>query len=278
MRLNSAAVGVKDFLAGDLERVINRIHRDLKKQTGALAREHEELSALLSAVSDAIMAVDKDGSLLISDSALAELLGMSSGHLNQLADRTSANRPPISQFAASSQVLDFNCDIKILGGPGGRRKPSRFYDQKAASELASRRTDGMDDSGSLQAAFETAEKVVDTNPFRREHRRMAQRQEELKALIVQAEAAGEGAEQRQRSLETQVTERADNQTAYQEFCKEAFLFPSELERLWTMVCATIDQEVDWVVLYRLHKPFDEAVRHVGFYRPELLDEDDIVFI
>ena len=175
------------------------------------------------------MAVDKDGSLLISDSALAELLGMSSGHLNQLADRTSANRPPISRFAASSQVLDFNCDIKISESFGGRRKPSRFYDQKAALELASRRTDGMDDSGSLQAAFETAEKVVDTNPFRREHRRMALRQDELKGLIARAEEEGEGADQRRQSLETQVTERADNQTAYQEFCKEAFLFPSGLQ-------------------------------------------------
>lgn len=188
------------------------------------------------------MAVDKDGSLLISDSALAELLGMSSGHLNQLADRTSANRPPVSQFAASAQVLDFNCDIKISEGAGGRRKPPRFYDRKAASELASRRTDGVDDSGSLQAAFETAEKVVDTNPFRREHRRMVRRQEELKVLTAQAEAAGEEAGQRQHSLETQVTERADNQTAYQEFCKQAFLFPSELQDSPQAAEAWLEQE------------------------------------
>lgn len=57
----------------DLERVINRIHRDLKKQTSALAREHEELSALLSAVSDAILAVDKDGEALFYNSQFALL-------------------------------------------------------------------------------------------------------------------------------------------------------------------------------------------------------------
>ncbi len=57
----------------DLERVINRIHGDLKKQTGALAREHEELSALLSAVSDAILAVDKDGEALFYNSQFALL-------------------------------------------------------------------------------------------------------------------------------------------------------------------------------------------------------------
>ena len=188
------------------------------------------------------MAVDKDGSLLISDSALAELLGLNSGHVNQLADRSSANRPSVSQYAASSQVLDFNCDIKILEGAGGRRKPPRYYDQKAAWELASRRTDGMDDSGSLQAAFETAEKVVDTNPFRREHRRMVRRQEELKALVGQAEATGQGADQRKTSLETQVTERADNQTAYQEFCKQAFLFPSELQDSPQVAEAWLEQE------------------------------------
>ncbi len=188
------------------------------------------------------MAVDKDGSLLISDSALAELLGLNSGHLNQLADRSSANRPSVSKFAASSQVLDFNCDIKISEGFGGRRKPSRFYDQKAASELASRRTDVMDDSGSLQAAFEAAEKVVDTNPFRREHRRMVRRQDELKALVAQAEAAGRVADQRKSSLETQVTERADNQTAYQEFCKQAFLFPSDLQDSPQAAEAWLEQE------------------------------------
>lgn len=55
----------------DLERVINRIHRDLKKQTTALAREREELSALLGAVSDAILAVDIDGEALFYNSQFA---------------------------------------------------------------------------------------------------------------------------------------------------------------------------------------------------------------
>jgi two-component system, OmpR family, phosphate regulon sensor histidine kinase PhoR len=42
----------------DLERALNRIHRDLRRRTEELSLEHEELTALLSAVSDAILAVD----------------------------------------------------------------------------------------------------------------------------------------------------------------------------------------------------------------------------
>lgn len=188
------------------------------------------------------MAVDKDGSLLISDSALAELLAMKSGHLNELADRSSATRVPVSRFAASSQVLDFNCDIKISEGFGGRRKPTRFYDQEAAMELADRRTEGKDDGGNLQAVFETAEKMVDTNPFRREYRRIVKRQKELRGLITQAEAAGKDADQRQRSLEMQVTERVDNQTAYLEFCGQANLFPLDLQDNPEAAGAWLEQE------------------------------------
>lgn len=42
----------------DLDRALNRIHRDLRRQTEALAQESEELSALIGAVSDAIFAID----------------------------------------------------------------------------------------------------------------------------------------------------------------------------------------------------------------------------
>lgn len=59
---------------------------------------------------------------------------------------------------------------------------------------------------------------------------------------------------------------------------ECLLSDRELEQMWQAVCSTIDQKVDWVVLYRLHRPFDEAVRHIGHYAPELADADDIVFV
>lgn len=59
---------------------------------------------------------------------------------------------------------------------------------------------------------------------------------------------------------------------------ECLLSDRELEQMWDAVCELIDKKVDWVVLYRLHRPFDEAVRHVGHYSPELADADDIVFV
>lgn len=55
----------------DLERALNRIHKDLRVKTEALAREREELSALIGAVSDAILAVDRQGNPLFFNSQFA---------------------------------------------------------------------------------------------------------------------------------------------------------------------------------------------------------------
>lgn len=59
---------------------------------------------------------------------------------------------------------------------------------------------------------------------------------------------------------------------------ETLLTGSETERMWAMVADTIDPLVDWVVLYRLSRPFDEAVRHIGAYDPDLPASDLIIFI
>ena len=59
---------------------------------------------------------------------------------------------------------------------------------------------------------------------------------------------------------------------------EALLTGTETEAMWTMVGETIDQTEDWVVLYRLSRPFDEAVRHIGNYDPDLPANDLIIFI
>lgn len=59
----------------DLERALNRIHRDLRSKTVDLSREREELRALIGAVSEAILAVDKDGWPLFSNSQFAVRFG-----------------------------------------------------------------------------------------------------------------------------------------------------------------------------------------------------------
>lgn len=57
----------------DLERAINRLHRDLRSRSVELSREREELSTLIGAVSDAILAVDRDGGPLFYNSQFAVL-------------------------------------------------------------------------------------------------------------------------------------------------------------------------------------------------------------
>jgi PAS domain-containing protein len=66
----------------DLERALNRIHTELRTQAKALTREREELSTLMEAMSDAILAVDHEGQALFFNSPFALLfnLGESQGH------------------------------------------------------------------------------------------------------------------------------------------------------------------------------------------------------
>jgi CRISPR-associated protein Cas2 len=59
---------------------------------------------------------------------------------------------------------------------------------------------------------------------------------------------------------------------------ETLLSGTETEKMWAMVTNTIDVTSDWVALYRLSRPFDEAVRHIGAYDPDLPANDLIIFI
>lgn len=59
---------------------------------------------------------------------------------------------------------------------------------------------------------------------------------------------------------------------------EALLTGTEAERMWDMVATTIDIAVDWVALYRLSRPYDEAIRHIGVYDPDLPASDLVIFI
>lgn len=59
---------------------------------------------------------------------------------------------------------------------------------------------------------------------------------------------------------------------------ECFLTGAQLEAMWSMVEETIDVRVDWVVLYRLSRPYNEAVRNIGVYDPLHMDADTIIFI
>lgn len=63
----------------DLERAVYRIHKDLRTKTEALAREREELSTLMGAVSDAILAIDSYENPLFFNSQFAHLFQVAQG-------------------------------------------------------------------------------------------------------------------------------------------------------------------------------------------------------
>ena len=80
----------------DLERALNRIHRDLRSRTEDLSREREELSALIGAVSDAILAVGEDENPLFFNPQFALLFG---------GKEREGRRPSLSEMFRSPDVL-----------------------------------------------------------------------------------------------------------------------------------------------------------------------------
>lgn len=177
------------------------------------------------------MAVDIDGTLVISDSTLADVLGQTTGNLNQLADRSSADRASVLTSPVTSQAIDFACNIKREEGRGGRRKATRHYSKDAALELAARRPGDSPTQAAdaIDEAFTLASTVLDTNQFRHEVRRLTNRRNVAAAAATEKAQLGQQADERRLTLESHVKERAENQAAYQEFCQNAPLLPATLQ-------------------------------------------------
>jgi hypothetical protein len=127
----------------------------------------------------------------MESAGVAELAGLSTGHLNQLAARTTTTRGVVASSPISSQVIDLYRDIKSSEGSGGRRKSLVFYSLESAMELISRRAEATEErSAVIEDAFAAAEQLVDTNPFRHEHRRLVRNRLALKEQIAAAELEG----------------------------------------------------------------------------------------
>jgi two-component system phosphate regulon sensor histidine kinase PhoR len=73
--LTPSAAGSELNEWGDLESALDRIQSDLIQKTEQLTREREELATLMSAISDAIFAVDLEGRPLFFNSRFALLFG-----------------------------------------------------------------------------------------------------------------------------------------------------------------------------------------------------------
>ena len=70
----------------DLESAIHRIGRDMQKKDQTLSREREEIEAILSAISEAVVAVDLQGNLLFYNSQFVVLFGDLHRRQSRLSD------------------------------------------------------------------------------------------------------------------------------------------------------------------------------------------------
>lgn len=189
-------------------------------RAAATVNVNADLRALLNG-----MAVDHDGTLLVQDVALAQITAQTTGHLNQLARRTSGSRRAIQPFVVSSQVIDFNCDSKISDGYGGRRNTENYYEKAAAGELLSYRPDGQAKLPLLAQAFDLAQRQLDSNPFRLEARRARQRQSLLRTQVGEQGEIARTAEAARLRLESSQHERKENEAAYREYKASLHLVP-----------------------------------------------------
>lgn len=85
----------------DLERALTRIHFDLRMKSETEARERDELSTLLEAVSDAILAVDRTGLPLFFNAQFARFFPVAK--VNQQLSRN--ERPSLGEMFRVPEVL-----------------------------------------------------------------------------------------------------------------------------------------------------------------------------
>ena len=70
----------------DLESALHRIGRDMQKQELSLTREREEIEAIMSAITEAVVAIDETGNLLFFNSRFAVLFGDQDARKTRLSD------------------------------------------------------------------------------------------------------------------------------------------------------------------------------------------------
>jgi two-component system phosphate regulon sensor histidine kinase PhoR len=124
----------------ELESSIDDIRRDLRAQAERLNVEREELSTLMSAISDAILAVDTEGRPLFFNSRLALLFG----NPQALRDRTVC----LGEMVRSPEILDAFRRALASGQPGDvgaipweREGEGRRFYSVAVSALRNRQGD-----------------------------------------------------------------------------------------------------------------------------------------
>lgn len=195
---------------------------------------------LLEALSSLVIA-QREG-VLITDNGLANLCGIEVGRLNQYArERGINNATGVAQFIELTDVLKLsaaasgvsverrgrlqhndNKDVLKKDGRGGRRYGTTMYALpdallaiEAIANLAGAHTGGVGDI--LTRAFGIAIDEIDTNPYRREQRRLLKKIEVTTLALATAEADEKKWAGIHEALMEERTNAETNQIAYETF-------------------------------------------------------------
>lgn len=199
----------------------------LPRSPETLKRDPQQDARVLQVFKGMVLSPEPD--ILVLDKTLAELTGVDVRQINQAADRKN-----IRAHTPRSQVIDFNCDFENMTSGtlrGGHYR--KGYSRDAAMALPAllkgttgARVDGLEEV--LGQAFDIAEAQIDTNPASMELRRL----QRICASTQKAVDAADGEMARLvdeiKGLDAQLTTRAENQAAWEEFQSIAAQLPDAL--------------------------------------------------
>ncbi len=205
-------------------------------------RKDSKLAAVVSS-----LVIDKKAGVLISDQALAKLLGWDTGRLNQHAQRLRLTPSVLnSQFieitcdlkeisslesgqtesGRDSQVIENNCDLKE-SKRGQHRKYAISGYTLADAKVILPAGDPLNLADLLTRAFGIVIDTIDTNPYRKAQRELSV---ELERETIEHNTADGEANDWTRTYEALVDESREveeNQVAYETFAARAGQFPPE---------------------------------------------------
>ena len=214
----------------------------LPRSIDKLVRSTEQDPRIRKAIKG--MVIHRDEGIFIQDKALGELANVEVRVISQIADRKR-----IAHSTLNTQVIDFACDfdqMKSGGKSGGHYR--KGYSREAVAMLlplfaytSGATLMGLDDV--FQAAFDTAQAQIDTNPAALKiyalESMVGSNTKKIDVLteainVLDTEIAG---------LEMQIKGRADNQAAWTQFTAIAPRLPLELKNQPKMAKGWLGDEV-----------------------------------
>lgn len=200
----------------------------LPRSPKTIPKTAEQYPRLMQALKG--MVITPDEGILILDKTMSELSGVDVGRMREIAERKQ-----ISTHLLKSQVIDFNCvfDTFGSGGKGGGHQ-RKGYSRSAATAIlplligtTGATIDGLENV--LNQAFNIAESQLDTNPSAIEIRRLEGLCQTTQLAIDNATTQADELTVTIGQLHSQLTDRQDNQAAWDDFVKIGHLLPVELK-------------------------------------------------